>query len=131
MKKSSVNFIAVAVVTMSLTSCASIVSGTNQSVSVNTGRVNGAVCSLENNKGKWYVSSTPGSVVVNRSFKNLSVDCSKPGFPKGHQSVKSNTKAMAFGNAIFGGVIGAGVDIASGAAYDYPSEISVPMGRTA
>lgn len=43
-------------------------------------------------------------------------------------SVKSSTKAMAFGNIIFGGVIGAGVDVATGAAYDYPTMITVLMG---
>lgn len=34
---------------------------------------------------------------------------------------------MAFGNLLFGGVIGAGVDIGTGAAYDYPNLISVPF----
>ncbi|MDH4481479.1 MAG: hypothetical protein QE279_02085 [Rhodoferax sp.] len=37
---------------------------------------------------------------------------------------------MAFGNIIFGGVIGAGVDISTGTAYDYPSLIVVMMGKT-
>jgi hypothetical protein len=32
---------------------------------------------------------------------------------------------MAFGNIIAGGIIGAGVDIHTGAAYDYPVSISV------
>jgi hypothetical protein len=36
-------------------------------------------------------------------------------------------KSIAFGNILFGGVIGAGVDMASGAAYDYPTVISVLM----
>jgi hypothetical protein len=37
---------------------------------------------------------------------------------------------MAFGNLLFGGPIGAGVDMASGAAYDYPNLIPVTMGKT-
>jgi hypothetical protein len=45
-------------------------------------------------------------------------------------SVKSSTKAMAFGNILFGGVIGAGVDVATGAAYDYPTLITVVMGKS-
>jgi phosphoketolase len=32
------------------------------------------------------------------------------------------------GNILFGGPIGAGVDMASGAAYDYPNLITVMMG---
>jgi phosphoketolase len=45
--------------------------------------------------------------------------------------VNSSTKGMAFGNILFGGPIGAGVDMASGAAYDYPNLITVMMGTTA
>ncbi len=110
-----------------LTGCASIVNGTNQSVSVNTGNVGGATCSLQNDKGRWFVSNTPGSVVVNRSFKDLQIDCQKPGYKDGYKDVASHTKAMAFGNLVFGGVVGAGVDVADGAAYDYPTEVYVPM----
>jgi hypothetical protein len=131
MFKRTLFIVAVSAATLSLTSCASIVSGNNQSVSVNTGSVNGALCTLENNKGKWYVNNTPGSVTVHRSYDALNVNCTKSGFPQGHQTVKSSTKAMAFGNVIFGGAIGAGVDIASGAAYDYPTVIEVPLRRHA
>jgi len=111
----------------SLTGCASIVSGTNQPVSVHTGSVQGATCSLENNKGRWYVSNTPSTVVVNRSFDDLKVRCDKRGTGHGYKRVSSHTKAMAFGNVLFGGVIGAGVDVANGAAYDYPTDIYVPL----
>lgn len=116
---------------LNLTGCASITTGTNQSVSVKTGEVNGATCSLENNKGKWYVNKTPGSVTINRSYSDLSIDCEKKGYAGGHKTVASNTKAMAFGNVVFGGVIGAGVDMANGAAYDYPTDINVSMKKAA
>ncbi len=112
-----------------MSSCASIVSGENQSVSVNTTPVAGASCSMENDKGKWYIPSTPGSVTVHRSYNDLKVSCSKPGYHVMEKDIKSSTKAMAFGNALFGGVIGAGVDMADGAAYDYPTDIQVPMKR--
>lgn len=112
--------------------CASIVSGHNQSVSVETRSKQGqsvlsANCKLSNNKGTWFVTS-PGSVTVSRSFEDLLVNCEKENQMPGLASVKSSTKGMAFGNIIFGGVIGAGVDIATGAAYDYPTMITVLMG---
>lgn len=110
-----------------LTGCASIVNGTQQSVSVNTTPIAGATCSLANDKGRWYVNKTPGSVVVNRSYNDLRIDCRKPGLAHGFQSVPSHTKPMAFGNLVFGGVVGAGVDVVDGAAYDYPTDIFVPM----
>ena len=117
-----------------LVGCASIVNGQNQSISVETrtqtGPLSGASCKLSNNKGTWFVT-TPGSTMVQRSFEDLSVRCDKDTMEPGLVSVKSSTKAMAFGNIIFGGVIGAGVDMSTGAAYDYPALITVQMGTTA
>jgi hypothetical protein len=113
--------------------CASIVNGQNQSVSVearnDAGAVSGAQCKLTNNKGVWYVTA-PGSAVVNRSYEDLAVRCEKEQMEPGLVSVKSSTKPMAFGNIIFGGIIGAGIDMSSGAAYDYPTLITVLMGRS-
>jgi uncharacterized protein YceK len=113
--------------------CASIVSGHNQSISVETRSKQGqtvtsANCKLTNNKGTWFVTS-PGSVTVSRSFEDLLINCEKENQEPGMASVKSSTKAMAFGNILFGGVIGAGVDVATGAAYDYPTMITVLMGE--
>lgn len=114
------------------TGCASIVSGQNQSVSVTTKNqgadVAGAKCSLANDKGTWY-ATTPGSVTVRRSFNDLAVNCTLDGAEPGIMSVKSTTKGMAFGNILFGGIIGAGVDMSTGAAYDYPDIINVELGK--
>jgi len=129
------NFRALAILALStqIVGCASIVNGQNQSVSVqtrtDTEAVAGANCKLSNNKGSWFVT-TPGSTIVQRSFEDLSVRCEKSPLDPGLASVKSGTKPMAFGNIIFGGVIGAGVDISTGAAYDYPTLITVTMGKS-
>jgi hypothetical protein len=116
----------------SLTGCASIVSGTSQVVSVETlhssGAVAGATCKLQNDKGVYYVT-TPGTVTVHRAYGDMNVKCEKPGFEAGLANVKSSTKGMMAGNILFGGVIGAGVDAASGAAYDYPALFQVMMGQ--
>lgn len=116
-----------------LTGCASIVSGTSQIVSVetlqSTGQVAGATCKLENDKGVYYVT-TPGTVTVRRAYGDMNVKCEKPGMEAGIATIKSSTKAMLAGNIIFGGVIGAGVDAASGAAYDYPTLFQIMMGQT-
>lgn len=127
-----INAVVLASVTLLGSGCASIVTGHNQSVSVETRSKQGqavlsANCKLSNDKGTWFVTS-PGSVSVRRSYSDLLVNCEKEQQEPGLASVKSSTKAMAFGNIIFGGVIGAGVDIASGAAYDYPTMITVLMG---
>ncbi len=107
-----------------LCGCASITTGSNQALSVNTEPESGATCELKNDKGTWYINSTPGSVVVNRSYSDLNIICKKDS-KSGNITVKSTTKGMAFGNIIAGGIIGAGVDAHTGAAYDYPVSISV------
>jgi uncharacterized protein YceK len=130
-KHSAISLALVAVATLS--GCASIVSGTNQVLSVETLQkagtpVAGATCKLENDKGVYYVT-TPGTVTVHRAYGDLSVKCQKAEMPDGLAVVKSSTKGMVAGNILFGGVIGAGVDAASGAAYDYPNLLQVMMGE--
>lgn len=129
--RSSLTVIALAALS-SLTGCASIVSGTSQIVSVETlhasGNVAGATCKLQNDKGVYYVT-TPGTVSVHRAYGDMSVTCEKAGFDPGLATVKSSTKGMVAGNILLGGFIGAGVDAASGAAYDYPALFQVMMGQ--
>ena len=119
--------------TLLMTGCASVVNGHTQSVSVTTKSrgepVSGAQCSLSNDKGVWYLTS-PGSVSVHRSYGGLTVSCALAGLPDGVAAASSSTTAAVFGNILVGGVIGAGVDIATGAAYNYPNVIPVDMGRT-
>jgi hypothetical protein len=114
-----------------VTGCASIVNGTNQVVSVETryggAQVVGASCELVNPKGTYFVT-TPGTVTINRAYDNLNIKCDKDGMHPGLTTVASNTKPMAFGNILIGGIVGAAVDAGSGAAYDYPSLIRVNMG---
>jgi hypothetical protein len=86
-------------------------------------------CKLTNSKGAWFVK-TPGTVTVHRAFGDLAVNCDHDKFDPALMSVASATKGMAFGNIIFGGVIGAGVDIGTGAAYDYPVLITVDFMTT-
>lgn len=110
-----------------LLGCASIVSGQNQVVSVETPLCPGAKCRLQNKAGVFWVPITPGTISINREYDDLIVTCSKDGYPDTTLNVGSSTKGMAFGNILVGGIIGAGVDMATGAAYDYPAVITVPL----
>jgi len=112
--------------------CASITGSPNQSVSVQTREqtgveVVGASCELTNDVGKWFVT-TPGSVGIHRSNKDLQVSCKKSGFEPGRAAVVSDTKGSMFGNIILGGGIGAIVDHNNGSAYEYPTVIDILMG---
>ena len=120
-----------ALITMS--GCASITGGQEQSLSVETrnaqATVSGALCELSNDKGKWF-TNTPGSVMVRRSHEAMAIICKKDGIEPGQVSVESTTKASMAGNILFGGLIGAAVDHGTGAAYQYPSLIQVMMGQS-
>lgn len=111
------------------TGCASIVGGMQQSVSVQTqsadGKmISGASCKLQNAKGTWYMT-TPGSLVVHRAYGDLSIACKKSGEPFGDATAISSVRGWMFGNILFGGFIGAGIDIGTGAGFNYPVDITV------
>lgn len=118
-----------------LSGCASITSGKMQPVSVNTVNHEGddiddAKCSLMNDKGTWYVSSTPGSVTVQKSYSDMTITCKKKGLKTGSMSIKSGSNGGVWGNVVAGGLIGYAVDASSGAGFDYPTNITVEMGKT-
>jgi hypothetical protein len=114
-----------------LTGCASITESKNQSMSVSTGEVTGAMCTLSNSKGSYYVNSTPGSVMVRNACDQLTVTCKKDGYIAsypGAGTVQDKSKGMAWGNVIFGGIIGIAVDRSTGAGCNYPQQnIIYPM----
>lgn len=124
MKKVS-SIIAAAVM---LTGCATIVSGTQQNIFVDTPHVNGAECKLTDSKnGSWYLDSTPGSVSVLKGNGPMNIVCTKAGYERGVVSVDENVSGATFGNIILGGGIGIFVDAASGAAQNYPDKVIVWM----
>ena len=110
--------------------------GTAQSISVETmerasgDRIIDARCDLSNDEGAWTVL-TPGSVMVHRSNKPLSVKCQKLGYIQDYSSVDSKTKANMWGNIIVGGGIGAIIDHNNGSAYAYPDVVRIPMRKGA
>lgn len=85
---------------------------------------------VRNDKGMWTVT-TPGSLTVNRSFAKLNAQCEKEGFAPGGLVLQSATKDLALVYMLVGGVIGTIVDVATGAAYVYPSSMTVEMGEPA
>lgn len=114
---------------VSLTGCASIVSGPKQSISVEAPPVSGATCTLSNNDGEWFVTSSPGSVTINRDSSDLIITCQKKGETLGTTKVSSSVRPLVIGNIVFfivGGIIGTAIDMGTGSAYEYPTLIKVP-----
>lgn len=109
-----------------LPGCASITAGTTQSIAVDTQPQRPADCRLSNEKGTWGVRA-PGVTTVTKAYGPLTVTCSTPDGWGGSTAIQSTTAGAAFGNIIAGGVIGAAVDMSSGAAYVYPPQVFVPL----
>tara|TARA_B100000676_G_C17440136_1_gene513744 strand:+ start:41 stop:517 length:477 start_codon:yes stop_codon:yes gene_type:complete len=109
-----------------LYNCASITQGSDQIITVDTPNCPGAQCKLTNKDGTYFINETPGTVTINKSRSQLSVECSK-GDNKDVTSSSSSVENMAWGNILIGGIIGGGVDIATGAAYKYPSLVTHPL----
>ena len=70
---------------------------------------------------------TPGTVSLKKGSDPIPIMCTKECYVNGQSIIPSNSESMAAGNVIFGGIIGLGVDSASGAMYKYPDMFTVAM----
>jgi hypothetical protein len=111
---------------MALSGCASIIKGTSQDIAISTPPTDGATCTLSNTLGSWEVSS-PGTVRVKRSKRDINVKCAKPGWQDATATIPSGWEGWTLGNLIFGGLVGVGIDAATGSINEYPDAIQVPM----
>ena len=118
----------VAACALLLSSCATIVGGKYQQVSVDTKAADqssfAAQCTLSNDRSTVSVT-TPGTARVRRSDGALDVTCQKDGTQIAQQTYHASTRGMVWGNLLFGGLIGIIVDFSNGAAHHYPDHISV------
>lgn len=111
---------------LALTACATITKGTSQIVAVDTPGVPGATCTIQTQSGPQLVT-TPGSLTLNKGPSALPIQCAKECYAMGSSIIPSGTEAMAAGNVVFGGIIGLGVDSATGAMNKYPDMVTVAM----
>jgi hypothetical protein len=117
---------AIAAMGVALSGCASVVKGTSQSIAITTPPVTGASCVLSSTQGNWMLVS-PGAVTVQKSKEDIQAHCTKPGYQDGIATIPSNFQGWTLGNLILGGVIGLGVDAATGAINEYPNSFQIPM----
>ena len=107
--------------------CASIVKGTTQSVALNTPGVPGAQCTLVSEGIGTKTIATPATLVLDKSQHNIAVTCKKECYQDGVGIISSSTEGMAAGNIIAGGVIGLGIDAATGAMNHYNADNQIAM----
>ena len=115
-----------------LSGCASIVDGSEQSISIVTTTqarpIDGATCTLSNGEGTWTVIS-PGKATVHRGTEDLQVRCDLNGFASGAINVPSKTSWTVFGDVLLGGPLAAVHDRKTGEGFGYPDLATVEMGR--
>ncbi|MCC6284099.1 MAG: PEGA domain-containing protein [Phycisphaerales bacterium] len=107
---------------ISLVGCGTIIHGSSQTVMVSS-QPPGATISVDNGM----VLTTPSSVKLERK-RDYVLTISKPGYMSQTVPINSVLSGWLAGNIIFGGLIGGGVDLASGAAYTLtPAQISITL----
>lgn len=115
------------VIAACLAGCSSIVSGTSQTLTINTNPP-GADCKLTRNDiviGR--VNPTPGGIVVQKTKHNITVACVKDGYQEATYVNKSGIEGATFGNIVLGGGIGWAIDSASGADNKYDEVMNLTL----
>ena len=114
---------------ITITGCASVTTGTTQSLSVETEHeVTGARCELtDSNASKWHIPDTPGTVEVKKGDGPMTIICSKEGYETAELVVEESFAGATLGNILLGGGIGVIIDASTGAAQKYPEQVIIWM----
>jgi len=110
-----------------LTGCATVLDSDGQSIQVIAtckGKSVPAQCSLENDKGLWEVNA-PGSVTVLKDSSSLRIQCQSPYLKGGATQLNAGINSLLVGNALIGGLVGAGVDAVTGKGFSYKPTVKV------
>ena len=110
-----------------LPSCASIVEGSKQTIAIDS-QPECASCSFEQDgKQVAEVRCTSGTIEVDRLKHDIKATCTKAGYGVSTQYLDSGFEEWTLGNILLGGVIGLGVDWATGALHKYPERAQVTL----
>jgi len=114
-------------VTALLSGCASLLEEDTQEVNVRfmcAEKHLVATCDLKNDKGRWRLS-TPGKATVINDASLLEISCKAPFIPSFKVSVMPMPSMGMLGNLLFGGVVGAAVDVYNNSGMKYPENIDI------
>ncbi len=73
------------------------------------------------------IEQTPRTIELDKTKYDLRVQCTKQGYGSGVGHMESGVDSATLGNILIGGVIGWGVDSATGADNDYPDHVTVTL----
>lgn len=110
-----------------LSGCASLVNEDTQDISVRLmcgPKTVMATCHLQNDKGRWTLS-TPGTTRVVNDNSSLEISCRGQYVPAFTVSAMPMPSVALLGNLFFGGVVGAAVDVYNNTGMKYPENIDI------
>ena len=107
-----------------LCGCSTLTQGVNQDVALVTPGVEGAACTVKAHDGRQLAATTtPGSVRLSKSRRDVQAVCEKPGYLTGTTTVP----ASLAGRSLIQAPVGYVVDGVSGAMWTYPSQVVIRM----
>ncbi len=130
-----VKALAIVAIALQAGACATIIEGSSQTVSVSTidrnggAEVAGAECTLSSATIGTHRVITPGAARLEKSKNAATVSCTKEGYEAGTATIASHFAAATAGNLLIGGLIGVGIDAASGAANKYDDKVVVTIAK--
>jgi hypothetical protein len=88
----------------------------------------GADCDIYRNADKIAsVSDTPGSVYIEKTKYDIKIECDKDGYQTATYMNHSGTAGATWGNIVAGGLVGWGVDSATGSDNKYESPVNITL----
>ena len=116
-------------ISLFLAGCASVVGDLTQPITVFAVCAGSAApveagCVLENDKARKSITS-PGTVAIARSNSDLTIQCTLGKSKSGRVVLSSTGDEKILGNLVAGGILGVVVDVGTGAAFNYPSRVTV------
>jgi hypothetical protein len=118
---------AITAISFSMAGCGTIIEGTHQDIAIATSP-DGARCdATRKGEAVGTINATPGKLSVRKTKDDILLACNKDGYQASSQYLHSGMAAGTFGNIIAGGVIGWGVDSATGADNKYPESVTVML----
>ena len=114
-------------ITALLSGCASLLEEDTQEVNVRfmcAEKHLVATCDLKNDKGRWRIS-TPGKATIISDTSLLEISCKAPFIPSFTVSARPMPSMGMLGNLLFGGVVGAAIDVYNKSGMKYPENIDI------
>jgi hypothetical protein len=112
---------------VSLSACSTIIEGRSQQIMVNT-NPSGANCNIFRNGDKiGSIIDTPGSAYIEKTKYDIKIECNKKHYQTATYMNHSGTAGATWGNIVAGGLIGWGVDSATGSDNKYETPVNITL----